>query len=54
LSSRLLEQRGRRAGDKTATECWRRWSGAGGDVQAFTTDKMGTDIANGIEGARHG
>ncbi len=48
------DQRGRRAGDEAATECWRRWSGAGREVRAFTTDKMGTDIANVIEGASHG
>ncbi len=48
------DQRGRRAGDEAATECWCRWSGAGREVRAFTTDKMGTDIANVIEGANHG
>jgi putative DNA primase/helicase len=48
------DQSGRRAGDEAATECWRRWSDAGREVRAFTTDKMGTDITNVIEGARHG
>ena len=47
------DQRGRRAGDEAATECWRHWSGAGREVRAFTTNKMGTDIANVIEGALH-
>ena len=48
------DQSGRRAGDEAATECWHRWSGAGREVRAFTTDRMGTDIASVIEGANHG
>jgi putative DNA primase/helicase len=45
------DQRGRRAGDEVATECWRRWKDAGREVQAYTTNKVRTDIADVIEGA---
>jgi hypothetical protein len=47
------DQRGRRAGDEAATECWHRWRGAGREVQAYSTNKTGTDIADVIEGAPH-
>jgi len=40
------DQRGRRAGDEAATEVWRRWTAAGREVRAFTTDKPDTDIAD--------
>jgi hypothetical protein len=48
------DQRGRRAGDEVATECWRRSKDAGREVQAYTTNKPDTDIADIVEGARHG
>jgi putative DNA primase/helicase len=44
------DQRGRRAGGEAATECWRRWKDAGREVQAYSTDKPGTDIADVVEG----
>jgi hypothetical protein len=48
------DQRGRQAGQAAATECWHRWKGAGREVLAFSTDRLGTDIADVIEEARHG
>jgi putative DNA primase/helicase len=48
------DQRGRRAGDAAATECWHRWTDAGREVRAFTTDKLNTDIADVMKGSRHG
>jgi putative DNA primase/helicase len=47
------DQRGRRAGDEAATECWHRWNDAGREVQAYTTGRPGTDIADVIKGAHH-
>jgi hypothetical protein len=48
------DQRGRRAGDEAATECWRRRKDAGREVQAYGTNKTGTVIADVVEGAHHG
>jgi putative DNA primase/helicase len=48
------DRNGRQAGQQAATECWRRWKDAGREVQAFSTDKPGTDIADVIKEANHG
>jgi hypothetical protein len=45
------DQLGRRAGDAAAAECWHRGNEAGREVQAYTTNTPGTDIADTIEGA---
>jgi hypothetical protein len=43
------DKRGRCAGQAAATECWNRWTDAGREVRAFSTDELGTDIADIIE-----
>jgi hypothetical protein len=49
------DARGRQAGQDAATQCWHRWTNAGREVLAFTSDKPDTDIATVIErGAHHG
>jgi hypothetical protein len=49
------DQRGRQAGQDAATECWHRWTDAGRELRAFSTDKEDTDITTVIErGAHHG
>jgi hypothetical protein len=48
------DQRGRRAGQDAASECWRRWKDAGREVRAFTTNNPGTDIADAITEASCG
>lgn len=42
-----------RAGDEAATECWHCWNDAGREVQAYTTDRPSTDIADVVERIHH-